>query len=68
MYMYTHRINVELANLCPVPQYLVHGGMHDMHSLMKKVCSDIIYIYGLKSVFRWILLKMKKISLFDYLI
>jgi hypothetical protein len=35
MYMYTHRINVELENLCLVPEYLVHRGMHDMQSLMK---------------------------------
>jgi len=33
--MYTHRINVELANLCLVPQYHVQRGKHDMQSLMK---------------------------------
>lgn len=34
MYMYTHRINAELTNLCLVLQYLVYGRMHDMQSLM----------------------------------
>ena len=31
-----YNINVELANLCLVPQYIVDEGIYELHSLMKK--------------------------------
>ena len=31
---HTHRISVELANLCLVPQYLVLGGIYELHTFM----------------------------------
>jgi hypothetical protein len=34
-YLYIHGINVELANLCAVPQYPVYRGIQDLHPLMK---------------------------------
>jgi hypothetical protein len=35
-YLYImYNINVELANLYPVPQYLVHEAIHELQSLMK---------------------------------
>jgi hypothetical protein len=30
-----YNINVEVANLCLVPQYIVHEGIYELHSLMK---------------------------------
>jgi hypothetical protein len=33
--MHTHRISVELANLCLVPQYLVLRGIHELHLPLK---------------------------------
>ena len=30
-----YNINVKVVNLCLVPQYIVHEGIHELHSLMK---------------------------------
>lgn len=36
-------MNVELANLCLLPQYLVRGGITDFHCLIKNVYSQFCF-------------------------